>query len=100
MLAKLKVLWAGIAAQLLDIWNRSKVFILAILALVIAFEWQKLKEYLMVKAGQKELQNADKQDVTLANQEQTANNAANALVQQAQQLPNEEQPIGDDWNKQ
>ena len=98
MVAKLKALWAIIKVQLADIWNRSKMVLLAIVAVVVAIEWQKLKEWLMVQQGKKELQKDNKQDVALASSEAAENKQANALIQQAEALPGQEQPVSDDWN--
>jgi hypothetical protein len=97
MKAKLQALLSTIGSQLADIWNRSKMFLLAIAALVIALEWEKLKEFMLVYMGQKEIQKDQKTDQKLSAQESSENTQANTLVQQAQQLPSTEQPISEDW---
>ena len=103
MLAKIKIFlskaWTTIRTQIADIWNRTKIFILAIAALIIAFEWQKLKAYLLVKSGQQEMKKDNAEDQTLAAKETQANNAANALVQKSSQESANDKPITDDWNK-
>lgn len=99
MKTKLTALWAIVLAQLADIWNRSKMFLLAIGAIVVAIEWQKLKEWLMINAGKKELQKDQKQDQALATTETADNKQADALVQQADALPGQEQPVKPDWFK-
>lgn len=97
MITKLKALWALVKPRLAAFWDNARLFIIAIGALIFALEYTKLKEYFLVKGGQKEIANATKQDATLANTETQDNNAANALIQQAQQLPTTEKPITPDW---
>lgn len=94
MKAKLQFLLSTIGSQLADIWNRSKMFLLAIAALVVALEWQKLKEFMLVYMGQKQINNAKKEDSTLAAKESTENVQADALVQKASN-----EPTDADWYK-
>ncbi len=99
MLDKLKALWTTVKAQLADIWNRSKIFLLAIVGLVLALEFQKLKEFFLAYMGQKEINKAETKDQNLASQENTTNVQADVLVKDAQELPKEEKPVDDDWYK-
>jgi hypothetical protein len=99
MKAKLQVLLSTIGSQLADIWNRSKMFLLAIGAVLIALEWQKIKEALLVYAGQREIKKDKVEDANLAKQESAANTQADALVKDAESLPTQEKPVDDDWNK-
>jgi len=100
MLSKLKALWAIVIAQLADVWNKSKMYILAILGIIAALEWRQLKEWIIAYSGSKEIKKDQKADATLATTEKTDNDAANALVQQAEQLPTQQQPVTDeDWYK-
>jgi|ERR1035437_1169885 hypothetical protein len=99
MIDKLKVLWATVKNQSKDIWNRSKMFIIAIGAIILAIEFQKIKQALIVYAGKKEIEKDKAKDSVLASQENTANAQADALVQKAQEEPSKEQPVSDDWYK-
>ena len=99
MLSKLKALWATVAADMKDTWNRSKMIILAILALVVTLEFRKLTEFLIAYTGQKEINKDKKEDQVLATKESTENAQADALVQQAQEEPSKEQPVDDNWYK-
>jgi len=65
--------------------------------LLVALEWEKIKETVLVYLGQKEIKNDQKQDSTLAATEKKDSDAADALVQQAQQLPNQQPPVTDQW---
>ena len=97
MLSKLKAVLGHIWAEIADTWERSKMYILGILVLIGTLEFRKLKEYLLAKAAQKEMKNDQKQDQVLATKEQAANNQANQLIQDAQQLPSQAQPVPEDW---
>jgi len=99
MLAKLKAAWTIAKSQLADIWNRSKVFVITVGALILALEFQKIKEALLVYAGKKEIQKDKKEDQALATQEKTENAQADAMVKEAQQLPGQEPPVQPDWYK-
>lgn len=94
MWAKLKVLGGVVWADACDTWKRIKVFVLAAAAVVIYFEWTKLKAFLLVKSGQAELKSDNKQDAQLKAKEDSDNSQADALAKKAQNEPNP----GDDWN--
>lgn len=99
MLAKLTALWTTFKTDMGDTWQRSKIFVFAIGALIVALEFQKLKEFLLVWLGERQIKSATKQDATLAATEKKDSQAADVLVAQAQELPSQETAIGDDWNK-
>ena len=97
MLAKFKLFLSGLESPLLDIWNRSKIFLLAVGAAIVYLEWQKIKTAFLTLAAQKEMKSDDKQDQALSTQEDNNNKQADALVQQAQALPAQEPAVTDDW---
>ena len=99
MKAKLQALWTTFTAQLADIWNRSKIFLLAIGALVVAFEFRKLKDMALVYLANKQMQTTKKEDASLATQESNDSAQADALVKQAQALPDQQQAVKPDWYK-
>jgi hypothetical protein len=94
MVTKLKSLLTSVLAELKDIWQRSKMYLLGIAAILAAIEFQKIKEMLLVYLGKKEIVKATKEDAALATQENQANQQADALVTQAGQ-----ETAADDWNK-
>ena len=99
MISKLKLFISAIKAQAVDIWNRSKVFILAAGAVIVAIEFQKIKEALTAYLGKKEIQKDQKEDSGLAQKENDQNAQADALVKAAQDLP-KQAPVTDvDWYK-
>lgn len=98
MLDKVKSFLSTIGTDLKDTWNRSKMVILAVGALILALEFRKLKEFLLVYAGKKEIDKDKKEDSQLKAKEDSANAQADALVKQAKEEPSKETPVGDDWN--
>jgi cytochrome c-type biogenesis protein CcmH/NrfG len=99
MLAKLKALGIkvchSVESDLVDTYERVKVYLLAILAIVAVWEWRKLKEALLVKMGQKQIDSSNKEDKKLATQENNDEQQAIALEKKAQDEPNP----GDGWYK-
>ena len=98
MLAKVKAVAASVWADIVDTWKRVKIFALGIAGLVIYIEWEKIKATWLLKSGQAELKSDKKEDASLAQTESSDNSQANALEQQAKELPSKEGPITDDWN--
>src|SRR5208282_1769778 len=82
--AKLKVLGGTVWADTCDTWKRVKIFALAILAVIVYFEWEKIKALWLVKSGQAELKSDNKQDAQLKAKEDSDNEQADALVKKAQ----------------
>jgi len=90
----LKAFFTTLKTQIADIWNKSKVFLLAIGSLIVYFEWQQIKEYFLTYMGQKEITSDKKEDQQLAAKEKADNDQANALVQQASN-----ENVDANWNK-
>lgn len=99
MLAKLKSYVSTAIIPLSVIWDQIRGFVIAIGAIIVAIEFNKIKEYLLVKAGAKEISKAKSQDQSLANQEQSNEQKADTLVKQAEQLPGQENPVDVNWYK-
>lgn len=100
MIAKIKSFLAAVWADTKDTWNRIKIYVLAILAVIVTLEFQKIKDALLAYGGKKEIQEDQKKDQTLAVQEKTDNDAADQLVKDAEALPSQEKPItNEDWYK-
>lgn len=98
MQTKLSALWQLIKTELADIWAKSKIYIVAGASLLIYLKWRQIKEYLIVKAGNKEIQQSNAKDKDLSTAETTANAGADALVKEADALPASEPTIDDNWN--
>lgn len=81
------------------LWNEHKLFFIICGALILLVKFRDIAIDLLVSGGKKELDNAKKEDQSLASDEAKAKAQADQLVQQAQEEPSKEGPIGDDWNK-
>lgn len=99
MKARLQALLAVVVAELKDIWNRGKMVLLALLALIGIVEFEKLKELLLVYLANKQIKSNNKIDQGLAAKQDSANSQADALVQQAQQLGSNQPTVQPDWYK-
>lgn len=99
MKAKLAALWAAFKTDMFDTWKRCKIVILAIGAIIVTLEFRKIMLTVMTKLGQIELDRAKKADDKAATQETLTKAQADALVQQADALPAQEQPVKDGWEK-
>lgn len=97
MKAKLLAIWQAVKSDLIDTWKRSKIFLLAIGATIVYFEFNKIKEALLVYAGKKEIQSDDIKDQDLARQETKDNTQADALVKEAKDLPSQKGPVSENW---
>ena len=98
MQAKISAIWTLIKTQLADIWAKSKIYIIAGASLLIYLKWRQIKEYMIVKAGNKEIQQSNAKDKDLSTAETTANAGADALVKEAAALPASEPNVDDNWN--
>lgn len=94
MLSSLKAFFSTIKLQVVDCWNRSKIFILALVALVLTLEFQKIKDSIIIYLSQKEIKSSDEIDEKLAAKENMETTQANQLEQQAAN-----ETATDDWYK-
>lgn len=99
MKEKIQAFLSAVIADLKDTWNRSKIFLLALLGIIVALEFRKLQEFLLVYMGQKEIKSDKKEDQALASKENAANTEANALIDKANKESEQQPPIDDDWYK-
>lgn len=97
MTSKVKAFLQSVWNDLVDTYKRIKVFLLGLVAIIVLIEWQKIKAILLIYLGKKQLQSAQKEDQILATSADQANKQADALVQQAEQLPTQKQTIPENW---
>ena len=88
-----------IKSALKSLWNNMKVVVLAIGAILVAINLNKLRSMITLFMGKKELENADKKDVVLKTEQAELNDTANQLVSDAQSLPGKQESVGLDWNR-
>lgn len=95
VIAFLKTVWADIV----DTYKRFKLVFIAVGGIILALEFQKIKTFILVYMGQKEIDSANKQDQILSSKESTANQQADALVKEANELPSKQAQVNEDWYK-
>ena len=83
MLQRIKSTLSVVLADLADTYKRLKIVIIAIGAAIIYFEWQRIKEALLVYQGKKEMQANNKEDADLKAKESTDSQQADTLAKKA-----------------
>jgi hypothetical protein len=95
MLDKLKAILNMVWFDICDTYRRIKIVVFAIVGIIIALEFNKLKEFLIAYQGKKEMEKDQKIDSDLASKEKTENDQADALTKKAKDEPNP----SNDWYK-
>ena len=72
---------------------------MAIGAVILALEFNKIKDAIITYMGKRELEQAGKKDDALGMEETALKAAADKLVAEANALPPAQKPVGLDWNK-
>jgi phosphate uptake regulator len=94
-----KALLSGAGSFFKGIWDSSKGVIIAIVSIFLVVKYKELLMQYLVASSKKTVDKAEAKSDQLQQQETQANNAADALVKQASELPALEQPVSADWNK-
>lgn len=90
---------ANMIQKLKDFWNKNRVIVWIVGAVVMFFEYRKFLQSSVVAGGKAAVEEATKKDEVLAKEEQSANTQADALVEKAKEEPLKETQVGTDWNK-
>ena len=96
---KLKAIWAKTNSDVKELWNKDKVFLFVFGFLILVVKFRDFLINQLVSGGKKVEDKSQKQSDVLATQENQDSQQASQLVQQAQDLPQTEKPVDDDWNK-
>ena len=99
MLDKIKTALSAIKADLKDTYDRYKLVIYGALAAIGYLLFTQIKDAILVYLGKKEAADTKAKDATLASQEKTDNDQADALVKHANEAPSQEKPVDDNWYK-
>ena len=95
---KLKALWTKVSGEVVDIWEKEKILLIALAAVILTIWFREALIAVIVLMG-KRLYNSTKSATdALQKEENNANNQANQLVQDAKNIPDAPTP-GDDWNE-
>lgn len=95
MLESLKALYSRIMKVISEV--KIPLLVIAVLALIIKF--RNILISILVKSGKSIFQDAQNKSDTLQATENKDNQAANELIQKANELPTEQKPVDVDWYK-
>lgn len=95
----LQEFWAKVNLDASDLWEKDKLFFILFGVVILIVKFRSLLVDLIVSDSANVLKNAEKDDSALAKDEKANNQAADQLVQHAQQLSSQEGKVTDDWNK-
>jgi hypothetical protein len=99
--AFLQALWTKLKGYALVVWNNAGVFKVVVVVggvFLTVIKFHQALINLLVSSSKSLYNSTQKESNSLQQQENANNNVANQLVQQAEQLPNSEKPVSDDWN--
>ena len=84
--------------DLKTLWNEYRGFLIGFGILILIVKGRDLIIDILVNSGKSEITAAGKEDAKLANQENQANQAADALVQKSKDEPLNNKPVDENWN--
>src|SRR5271166_455862 len=103
MLTKLKAQLASLEAlaakDLSELWQAYRTPLILFGGIILYMKSRDLILSYLLNSGKRAEQSALAKDAQMQAQENKDNQQADALVQQAADLPKTEQPVGTDWNK-
>ena len=90
--------WTKVTSDVGTLWQKEKGFVIAFGVIILVVKFREILINIIVSSSKALFQNAEEQSTKLDNQENKDNAAADNLVQQANQLPNDEKPVDPNWN--
>lgn len=97
--ANVKTFWQKITGDVTYLWENDKIFLIVFGVLILAAKFSNLIIDFLAFQSKKEVDSTIKQDSALKAQEDAAKSAANALVKKANDLPAQQTPVDDNWDK-
>jgi hypothetical protein len=82
-----------------DLWDNHKVFLIIFGIAIIVFKFREVIIDLLVSDSHKKVDEAQKKDVELRAEEKQANDQANQLVKEAENLSHDKPKVDEDWYK-
>lgn len=82
-----------------DLWTKHGIFFIVVGALLLAAKFGNVVIDLLTMASKKDVDQATKKDAQLKAEEDAANQKANDLVKKANDLPKQETPVDENWDK-
>jgi hypothetical protein len=95
----LKELWAKAVAKLKEVWEKNKLFILILIPLLILAKFRDLVIDILVSSSKKLMEKTKKADAQLKQEQDSANNAANKIISDADKLSENKPDVDEDWYK-
>lgn len=81
------------------LWDQYKLFLIGFGILILIFKFRSLIIDLLVSDSRKVVSDTVKQDAALKKEENVANDQANQLRKQAEDLGKNKSSVDEDWNK-
>lgn len=81
------------------LWNEYRTVFILLGALLVTLKFKDWLVDFLINGSKKMFQKAQAQNLTLQTKEDSDNKQADALINQAAQLPSQEVAVNDDWNK-
>ena len=97
--AKLKVFSARVNQDLKDLWDKDRLFLITFGVIILFVKFRDLLISILLNSANRVQASAKKSDSKLASQENNANNEANALVEDAHNVAQDEAPVDSNWYK-
>lgn len=86
-------------SSLSELWEKDKVFLLCFGLLILVVKFRSVLISLIVANSKKLLEDTKTADTVLQKQENDYKKKADALVQEAKNLPNTKENVDEDWYK-
>lgn len=96
---KLKVFWAKLNSSFSDLWANNKLFLLVFGVLIVIVKFRQVLIGIIVAGSKRLLESTANKDSRLAMEEEEAKRKADELVKKAQEEPNQEKPVDENWHK-
>lgn len=81
------------------LWANNRIFLIGFGVLIILAKGASLLMDFLAWRSKQLVDSTVKQDDVLKKQEDAAKSQADALVKRANELPSQEKPVSEDWNK-
>lgn len=81
------------------LWENNKIFLICFGLLILVIKFQDVIFDFLVKSSKKLVEDSAKKDQELKQEQDQANNQANQLVQEAQDLGNNRPAVDENWYK-
>jgi hypothetical protein len=97
--AVLQAFWTKVNSEVSDLWEKDKNFVLLFGVIILGVKFRQILISLIISSSKALFNSTEKKSNALDQKEVDDNADAEKLIQEAKQLPNDETPVTDDWNK-